>query len=581
MRTKSWSSRCCVPEDWSAGAELEARRAYAGIDTTGFATDAIFPFHPITLRALRAIAGQDSPTIAAMSRLARETLATASGRQAARTSLVYPADLAMNPVLAKQMEMRLAEAGRAARKIAYEALVRFTGNERELAREVVDTLIIESLCDEVAALKFEELESRLPMLAGGGESSRLPVVREILRQLEIGTGGVIRIDADAVSFDPVAAGAPQLSAFNAAIALANRFDPSLTPMRDAAGLSAQISRLDSAMATEVELASRNRTALRSALEEANLELPAQHSAAVADYIELAEAGALALVEAAADPARRDAAIKVIADYQPIAAAAAAIPRMRLMRTYLAATGLAALSGGNPAQRDSSRDSEIAALETECELLGVELGPRSLTGSLRGLGALEARFQKFKWTYVHRYLGEHERWRDEMEHLDRIAGDARGHWDALKRLNSIVALGPPAGEQLGATVTAVTARIVRCEPGHPPTPETIPRCASCGFQLGVGSPRAELDDVMELLKRALATKLAVLSQSMIARLIRNHDREHRLEGFLRITQASQTDALVRVLDENLARYLAQVLDENLSSREARSSTRIALKSIKKK
>ncbi len=66
--------------------------------------------------------------------------------------------------------------------------------------------------------------------------------------------------------------------------------------------------------------------------------------------------------------------------------------------------------------------------------------------------------------------------------------------------------------------------------------------------------------MDAIRRALEIKLAALSQSMIARLIRNHDKEHRLEGFLKITQAAQTDALVRVLDENLARYLAQVLEE---------------------
>ena len=48
--------------------------------------------------------------------------------------------------------------------------------------------------------------------------------------------------------------------------------------------------------------------------------------------------------------------------------------------------------------------------------------------------------------------------------------------------------------------------------------------------------------------------------MIARLIRSHDRENRLEGFLKITQAAQTDALVRVLDEGLAKYLARVLEE---------------------
>jgi len=71
--------------------------------------------------------------------------------------------------------------------------------------------------------------------------------------------------------------------------------------------------------------------------------------------------------------------------------------------------------------------------------------------------------------------------------------------------------------------------------------------------------------MEGIRRALEIKLAALSQSMIARLIRIHDREHRLEGFLKITQAAQTDALVRVLDEKLARYLAQVLDENETAR----------------
>lgn len=61
-------------------------------------------------------------------------------------------------------------------------------------------------------------------------------------------------------------------------------------------------------------------------------------------------------------------------------------------------------------------------------------------------------------------------------------------------------------------------------------------------------------------RALKTKLAALSHDAIARLIRQHDRGHRLDGFLKITQAAHTDALVRVLDDNPARYLARLLDE---------------------
>ena len=40
----------------------------------------------------------------------------------------------------------------------------------------------------------------------------------------------------------------------------------------------------------------------------------------------------------------------------------------------------------------------------------------------------------------------------------------------------------------------------------------------------------------------------------------HDRGHRLDGFFKITQAAHTDALVRVLDDNLARYLGRLLDD---------------------
>ena len=201
------------------------------------------------------------------------------------------------------------------------------------------------------------------------------------------------------------------------------------------------------------------------------------------------------------------------------------------------------------------------METECELLQVELGPRILTGPPRNLDALEARFQKFKWTYVQCYLSAHARWREKMERLALVAADARRYFDALARLNAIAALGRPEGAHLGALVADASARVVRCELGDAIAPETMPRCSSCGFQLGASSPQAELEDAMDGIRRALEIKLAALSQSMIARLIRNHDKEHRLEGFLKITQAAQTDALVRVLDEKLARYLAQVLEDD--------------------
>jgi hypothetical protein len=305
-------------------------------------------------------------------------------------------------------------------------------------------------------------------------------------------------------------------------------------------------------------------------------MPASHLDAIAQYIELAESGAAAILETANDPARRDVVRLVLANYEPLAEAAALLPRMRAMREYLAATGLRA-----SAEVDRSVESAVAALETECELLAVELGPRALTGAPRNLDALEARFQKFKWTYVERYLGAHAEWRAKMERLGLVVDDATRYRNALGLLNLIVALGPPEAEELAARVAALAASVVRCELEGSVAPETTPRCLSCGFILGAVAPAAELDAVMERLRRGLSIKLAALSQSVIARLIREHDRDNRLEGFLKITEAAQTDALVRVLDDKLASYLGQVLDDNLEGLVGKRSDRGNSKSFARK
>ena len=552
-------------------AELEVARAYAGIDTAGLAPDAIFPFHPTALRALRSIASRSSPdgarpdraAIVSLSRLAREVLASSSGDGEMPARLLYPPDLTINAEISKLLAHLMPEAGRAAWKIARDSIAGLDPYEKDLAREIVDSLIIENVCGATAALPIEELKSRLPIVARStsGNAHAAPAVRDLLRRLEVSTGGVIRVETDAARFDPAAAGAPELAAFNAALTLARGFDPRLTIARDRGSLDARLNRLDSSMALAVEGAVRTREVLASALREANLEMPAADRAAIAQYIALAESGAAAMLGAAADRSYLTSAIKIASAYEVIAATAESIPRMRTMREYLAATGLRAALDETRIRENSWQQSAITSMETECELLQVELGPRVLTGPPRNLDALEARFQKFKWTYVQCYLSAHVRWREKMERLALAAADARRYFDALMRLNAIAALGRPEGAHLGALVADASARVVRCELGDAIAPETIPRCSSCGFQLGASSPQAELEEALDGIRRALEVKLAALSQSMIARLIRNHDKEHRLEGFLKITQAAQTDALVRVLDEKLARYLAQVLEDD--------------------
>ena len=556
-------------------ADFSAHHAYAGIDTAGLAPDAIFPFHPAALKALRTIASRpiadranaDRAAIVPLSRLAREVLASsafdgAGNENELQARLIYPPDLTMNPEIAKLLKVLMPEAGRAAWKIARDTIASLDPHEKDLAREIVDSLIVESTCGETAAVPIEELKSLLPMVACSATANAYatPAVRDLLRRLEVSTGGVIRLETNTARFDPAAAGAPELAAFNAALVLARGFDPRLTIARDRESLDLRLDRLDASMALAVEGAVRTREVLSSALREANLEMPAANSMAIDKFIALAESGAVAMLEAAADRSYLASAIQIASAYEVLAAAAESIPRMRAMREYLAATGLRAAPDEAGARENAWQQLAISSLETECELLRVELGPRILTGPARSLDALEARFQKFKWTYVQCYLSAHQRWLEKMERLEEVAGDARRYFDALARLNAIAALGRPEGAHLGARVADVSARVVRCDLREAIAPETTPRCSSCGFQLGASSPQAELEGLMEAIRRALEVKLAALSQSMIARLIRNHDKERRLEGFLKITQAAQTDALVRVLDDKLARYLAQVLDE---------------------
>ncbi len=552
---------------------LDADAAYAGVDTAGLPPNAIFPFHPVALNALRTIAthrgpdgdSSDGAAIVPLSRLAREVLASPALTSGLPARLIYPPDLTMNAAVLNLVKALLAEAGRAAWKIARDRIADLDGYDRDLAREIIDSLIVEKVCGNTAALALEELKSRVPMVARGltPDDRATPALGALLRQLEASTGGVIRLENGGARFDPDAAGAPEVAAFNAGLALARWFEPGLTVARDRAGLDARMRRLDAAMALAVEDAVHTREVLESALAEAHLKLPLAHREAIANYLVLAESGAAAMLEAAADRSRLASVIQLVDGYEALAAAAASMPRMREMREYLAGTGLRAAPDEPGVRENSWQQTAIVSLETECELLQVELGPRILTGPPRNLDALEARYQKFKWTYVQCYLSAHARWREKMDRLALLAGDARRYFDALARLNAIAALGMPEGAHLGARVAELSTSVVRCELGDSIAPETTttPRCPSCGFQLGASSPQAGLEDVMESIRRALEIKLAALSQNMIARLIQTHDREHRLEGFLKITQAAQTDALVRVLDEKLARYLARVLEES--------------------
>ncbi len=530
-----------------------------GDEPSGPAT--IFPFHPRALNALQALA--DPPaTIAAIAALVREALIVICAPQPRGLKrLIYPGDLLASPAVMKRIQLALGSAGTAALKIAHNALAGFDGNHRKLADEIVSTLVVNCAAGNQKTLASRELATLVPMLAHPetGAESTARVTAELLRKLSERTNGVIRYQSGAARFEPEAARARELAAFNSALGLARKFDPALSELADKAEVDLELSHLADAMALAVENAERVRIALAAALKETGSEFMPENRETLENYSALAAAGARALLETAANPSRREGALHTLASYDSLARAAGMIPQMRAMREYLEATGLRITYDEDP-----TKDPRVAALETECQLLAAELGPGLLTNPLRNLDALEARFEKFKWTYVLDYLGRHERWRAEMERLSPIADGLRRHLEALARLNAIPTLGAPEGEELGALAAEISSHIIHCESQSVQRADVTPRCPVCHYLVGAIAPSTQLAELIERTRRALSIKLAALSQSAIARIVSKHDRAHRLDSFLRITQAAQTDALVRVLDEKLALYLARLLDENLVS-----------------
>ena len=86
-----------------------------------------------------------------------------------RARLLYPPDLTINAEISKLLAHLMPEAGRAAWKIARDSIAGLDPYEKDLAREIVDSLIVENVCGATAALPIEELKSLLPIVARGAE----------------------------------------------------------------------------------------------------------------------------------------------------------------------------------------------------------------------------------------------------------------------------------------------------------------------------------------------------------------------------------------------------------------------------
>jgi hypothetical protein len=510
----------------------------------------IYPLHPAAAEGLkRLIAGGGIASGAAILREAIELWDSAKRHD----RLLMPAELMRSSAAQPELERHLGDAERTGFALARHVAAGLPETMQTAARVLVDTLGLHYL-SKSAGVELSDLLGRLPpeamVTAGAGE--------RLVAELAARSQGIIRYEAGRLYFNPQAAGTPELTAFNRALGLARRFDSSLTAATEAGDLKLKAQRLEEALAGALERCHHNRELLAAALKEGNGGLSGEQQRTFEAYGELAESGVEALIGLAADAARRDDALKVVADYEAMAAVALAAPRLRAMREYLEATGLAVRFDG-----DSTVDRAVAAVDTECQLLKAAVAPAALISGARNLDALEARFHQFKWNYSQLYHEAHTAWCREMKQLSGLAEDARLHLEALHRLNGIAALGEPVGQDLSSRIEAAIGRICYCDPDTLIALEVRPRCPQCDFIIGAVSPRAEAQELLEQTRRGLNAKLSRLSQSTIARLIEENDHNGKLEGFLKITQAAQTDALVRVLDDKLAVYLTELLNEKFA------------------
>jgi hypothetical protein len=350
--------------------EAAAAALYRGADLGGFEPGGIFPFEPQALKTLCGLAGE-SATVPVLARLV--TAALGAHREDSHedsredpiegwTQPLVPVDLMATAAVTKRAGERLGEAGRAALRIAHDAADAM--EERGRAREIVDALMLERLRAGALALSPGELCTRLSERGRRGSPARSAAIATLLEALAARTSGVITFDARGAQFNPRAAGAPEVAAFNNALPLIQRFDSTLGEAAELSELRARLKRLGDAMARALEGAHRVAAALETAHREMHAELKAEHRRTLDDYIALVGAGTGAFIEQAAEPQPREQTAGVIAAYEALAIAAAALPRLREMREYLRATALAASIAGDDEAADCAA-SRAASMRSRC------------------------------------------------------------------------------------------------------------------------------------------------------------------------------------------------------------------------
>lgn len=174
---------------------------------------------------------------------------------------------------------------------------------------------------------------------------------------------------------------------------------------------------------------------------------------------------------------------------------------------------------------------------------------------------ELAFNHFRSVYARRYEDFHAAYWTAASQLNARLLEAGRDVRALKRLNSLVELGPPVGEDAIGEYEELLEATTACAPRRDLAKvlKTATVCPACSLRLGATGYGDAVDAMLGRISRSLERQLSRLS-SVAVRAILERSDDPRVERFLKVVQAAQVTTLTEILDDDLVGYLRRFLLE---------------------
>lgn len=188
----------------------------------------------------------------------------------------------------------------------------------------------------------------------------------------------------------------------------------------------------------------------------------------------------------------------------------------------------------------------------------QLALGNLLLNLHVWASLKALFEWFQSRYRAIYLAHHHDYHREMASLRLVLSDSKPEVDALRRLNSIVELGEPVGQELITQYVQLLLRVSPC-PITEVSVELEPTCSQCGLLLTDEPPQKEVERFLHRLRQALKEQQRRLSSEAMRQILAQSG-QRRIDQFLKVVQASELAPLVNLLDDELVDFLRKLLQE---------------------